>query len=209
MKHKDSQRRMPADGHAVFITTATHERYPYFHNGVMAELFLLDIRFTAAIKEIELYGYAILPDHVHLLFRPAEEMTYSEVIRSLKTNYSRNANDILLNRLAPFSPPAGDVTSRRLQRYEKYLRDTLPRLRQNLTKIYGESHGIPRFRWQKSFRDHIIRDEGDFHKHLNYIYGNAAKHGLANEPEDWQWMWVMGMDDPSLCRRGHVTAPAE
>ncbi|MBI3365048.1 MAG: transposase, partial [Ignavibacteriae bacterium] len=197
MRHKDSQRRMSTDGRAVFVTTATYERYPYFHNEILSELFVHDLYFTAEIKEVELYGYAVLPDHAHLLFRPIHEVCYSEVVRSLKTNFSRNANDIVMDRLHRPAITAGDVTSRRLQRYEKYLRETLPRLRQKLIETYGEIHCIPRFRWQKSFRDHIIRSEEDFHKHLNYIYGNAVKHELASEPEDWKWMWVMGMDEPT------------
>ena len=197
MRHRDSQHRAPTDGRAVFITTTTYRRCPYFTNPILAELFVLDLHFARKLKEMELYGYAVLPDHVRILFRPCEEVTYSEVMRSLKTNFSRNANDVLLSRLHQF-PPAGDVTSRRLQRYERYLRDVLPRFRHELVETRGESHGIPRFRWQKSFRDHIIRSEEDFHKHLNYIYGNAVKHQLVNEPEDWKWMWVMGMPGPIL-----------
>ena len=119
-------------------------------------------------------------------------------MRSLKTNFSRDANDILLNRIDhKQKPPVGDVAPRRLRAYEEHMQAILPRLQDRFVGTSGKLHDIPRFRWQKSFRDHIIRGEEDFHKHLNYIYSNAVKHGLANEPEDWKWMWVMGMEEPT------------
>lgn len=39
--------------------------------------------------------------------------------------------------------------------------------------------------WQKRFWDHIIRDECDFERHLDYIHYNPVKHGLVTKPEDW------------------------
>ena len=41
--------------------------------------------------------------------------------------------------------------------------------------------------WQKSFMDHVIRDEIDREHHLNYIHYNPVKHGLVSKPEDWEW----------------------
>jgi putative transposase len=39
--------------------------------------------------------------------------------------------------------------------------------------------------WQKRFWDHVIRDEVDFQRHLDYIHYNPVKHGLVIKPEDW------------------------
>ena len=39
--------------------------------------------------------------------------------------------------------------------------------------------------WQRSFYDHLIRDERDFEHHLHYIHFNPVKHGLVARPEDW------------------------
>ena len=194
MRHRGrGQRRIPAQGRAVFVSTVTYRRYPYFGNEILCKLLVDDLLFTTGLKRIELYGYSILPDHLHLMFMPPQEFSYSEVIRSLKTNFARNANDIILNRLGRPAFPAGDVTSRRLRGYELHLRDTLPLLLRALHETCGLKHGIPRSRWQKSFHDHIIRNEHDFHAHLNYIWCNAVKHGFVRKPEDWRWMWVQGM----------------
>ncbi|MDO9269561.1 MAG: hypothetical protein Q7T96_10700 [Methylobacter sp.] len=39
--------------------------------------------------------------------------------------------------------------------------------------------------WQPRFYDHCIRNENDFHKHLDYIHYNPVKHGLASAPGEW------------------------
>jgi putative transposase len=39
--------------------------------------------------------------------------------------------------------------------------------------------------WQRRFWEHIIRDEVDFERHLDYIHYNPVKHGLVACPRDW------------------------
>jgi len=56
--------------------------------------------------------------------------------------------------------------------------------RQKFIVHYGKNRTIPKFKWQKSFHDHIIRIEKDFENHWNYINYNYLKHGL---PEDWKF----------------------
>ena len=38
--------------------------------------------------------------------------------------------------------------------------------------------------WQSRFYDHVIRDEDDFWRHLDYIHFNPVKHGVASAPAD-------------------------
>jgi REP element-mobilizing transposase RayT len=74
----------------------------------------------------------------------------------------------------------------------------LENIQQRFIYKYATNHNIPTFRWLKSFHDHIIRDEKDFQNHLNYIYNNAVKHHLVENPEDWKWMWIIGMKKPLI-----------
>jgi putative transposase len=41
--------------------------------------------------------------------------------------------------------------------------------------------------WQRRFWEHVIRDEDDWHRHLDYIHYNPVKHGLASHPSVWPW----------------------
>jgi len=60
-------------------------------------------------------------------------------------------------------------------------------LKRNFTLDYKRKIGIAghmKF-WQKGFWDHIIRDEIDFQRHLDYIHYNPVHHGLVDKPEAW------------------------
>ena len=41
--------------------------------------------------------------------------------------------------------------------------------------------------WQRRFWEHIIYDEIDFNRHMDYVHYNPVKHGFANSPRDWPW----------------------
>ncbi len=41
--------------------------------------------------------------------------------------------------------------------------------------------------WQHRFWEHMIRDEDDLIKHIEYIHFNPVKHGLVNRVQDWSW----------------------
>ncbi|MDR3492746.1 MAG: transposase [Gammaproteobacteria bacterium] len=41
--------------------------------------------------------------------------------------------------------------------------------------------------WQPRFWDHIIRNEKDLHRHLDYIHYNPVKHGYVKKPLDWPY----------------------
>jgi putative transposase len=41
--------------------------------------------------------------------------------------------------------------------------------------------------WQSRFWDHVIKDDDDFEKHLDYIHWNPVKHGFVDDPIKWQW----------------------
>ncbi|MTI51749.1 MAG: transposase [Alcanivorax sp.] len=41
--------------------------------------------------------------------------------------------------------------------------------------------------WQRRYWEHVIRDHGDYQRHINYIHYNPVKHGLVKRPVDWPW----------------------
>jgi len=44
--------------------------------------------------------------------------------------------------------------------------------------------------WQRRFWEHVIRDETDFHRHLDYLHWNPVKHGYAKTPMDWPYSTI-------------------
>ncbi|WP_286240764.1 REP-associated tyrosine transposase [Neptuniibacter halophilus] len=41
--------------------------------------------------------------------------------------------------------------------------------------------------WQRRFWEHLIRDEADFHRHMDYIHFNPVKHGHVDRVADWPY----------------------
>lgn len=39
--------------------------------------------------------------------------------------------------------------------------------------------------WQSRYWEHLIRDEVDFIRHVDYIHWNPVKHGIAPSPDEW------------------------
>jgi REP element-mobilizing transposase RayT len=208
------QRRYYIDEAAYFITAATHCRQAFFRESVFADLFVVDLWFASRIMEFRLYGYTVAGDHVHLLVQPMGPRNISQVMASLKRNVSRDINDMIQDR-SRTPVLAGDDSNRPLQVYDegsikammivhptldittlKRHFELLRELRLGFGANSRRKDEAMKFQWQKSFYDHVIRGEQDFLQHLNYILGNAVKHKLTTEAEDWRWMWVYGMDEP-------------
>ncbi len=39
--------------------------------------------------------------------------------------------------------------------------------------------------WQRRFWEHLLRDEVDFNRHVDYIHWNPVKHGWVKRAADW------------------------
>ena len=63
----------------------------------------------------------------------------------------------------------------------------LQSIKRNFTRNYKAARGIdgPLKLWQRSFYDHVIRDERDYLNHIHYIHYNPVKHGYTSRPEDY------------------------
>ena len=57
------------------------------------------------------------------------------------------------------------------------------------TKRLGATHGKPRREscWQPRFWDHVIRNQPDLNRHLDYIHYNPVKHGYVQRPIDFAY----------------------
>ena len=50
----------------------------------------------------------------------------------------------------------------------------------SMSKIQKREKGL----WQRLYWEHPVRDEADLEHHVNYIYDNPVKHGLAQRVSD-------------------------
>ena len=69
-------------GHAFFVTTSTHMRYPWFstYPELAQEAVELLIR-LATDRESRLYAWCIMPEHIHLLLQDANVINFMRMIK--------------------------------------------------------------------------------------------------------------------------------
>lgn len=60
-------------------------------------------------------------------------------------------------------------------------------IKRNFTRNFKAERGLTGSLklWQRSFYDHVIRDERDYLNHMHYIHYNPVKHGYVSRPEDY------------------------
>jgi len=57
--------------------------------------------------------------------------------------------------------------------------------RDNPTNAYRQLKG-ERAVWQRRYWEHLIRDDRDWQRHVEYIHYNPVKHGIVRAPLDWK-----------------------
>lgn len=187
--YRNSQKRYYDSGAVYYIVTKTFNNFPFFKEKIFCDLFIEELKLCKELKKFKLYAFCLIYDHLNLLIQPNDEFNISKVMQSIKKETSRDINYIM-------SENEGDISECRLQetqysrRYKKnYNIPHLSVYRQNFLQKYNRSQNIiPKFQWQKSFHDHIIRinveNEQDFRNHYNYTIYNYCKHKL---PDNWKY----------------------
>ena len=196
MFHRNSQKRFYGADKIYFIITAVDKRFPFFKENLFCELFIDNLRLCKGLKGFRLYAFNVIFDHIHLLLQTGEKYNISQVIFSIKKQFSHDVNRIIGKNKSYANINEGEQTFVRLHGDEIAVVNKYQNAVQKLHKEFIKKQGYtqintPLFRWQKSFHDHVIRGENDFNYHYNYTVNNHAKHGL---PDDWPYTSEHFMD---------------
>ncbi len=105
-----------------------------------------------------LFGYVVMPEHVHLLMSEPVKGTVSTALQMVKQRISR-----------------------KLRKSKR--RSAMGQLAFGFS---GED-GRPRAFWQARFYDFNVYSEGKRKEKLNYIHANPVVRRLVKHPRDWPW----------------------
>jgi len=200
--HHNSQKRFYGPNKIYFITTNTVERFPFFKEDLFCQLFIDNLKICKHFRKFYLYGFILIPDHTHLIMEPIGIFNISEIMQYLKRHFSRQVNFIFgTNNEGEIgaSNNEGEIGQSRLQvSTHKNFTDIilehenkLKQIKNEFIKKYGQAkNNFPKFKWQSSFHDHVIRGEQDFYNHLNYIAINCIKHNLCKDEEKYKWSFL-------------------
>lgn len=153
-------KRWEIDGQSRFVTFSCERRLPLLRNPAIADLTVTALAKMRSEHALSIFAWVVMPEHVHLLVRPASGGEVEHALRSLKTSVARQT----------------------LARWRELEAPILNRL--------GPDGRAPRFWLKGGGFDRNIRDAGEFRRTVQYIHRNPVERGLVEEPEQWRWSSV-------------------
>lgn len=162
---------------AYYVSSNTQKRLPMFGNIVDGEMVLNDAgRMVQAVWEeipahypgVEIDEFIVMPDHIHGIVI---------LVESGPSARPQSGPRTCLGEQGP-EEPAGEVAQ------ILSLPDVMQRFKSLTTKRYIDGvkqHGWPPFPgklWQRSYYEHIVRNEKDLNRIREYILQNPLKWGL-------------------------------
>jgi len=86
-------KRFHQSGQTHFITFSCYHRQPFFLTDSSKKTFEAALERVRRSFDLCVYGYVIMPEHVHLLLSEPRQRTLSDALKSLKQGVSRSLLD--------------------------------------------------------------------------------------------------------------------
>jgi putative transposase len=135
---------------------------------------------------------AVAFDRRPVLDRPRARSLLREAIRAAKAARPFEVVAFVLlpdhlHTLWQLPPDNGDFSTRWRQIKARFTHDLIRDGRSAEPVSPSRRRTGERDVWQRRFWEHVIRDEEDLRRHLDYIHWNPVKHGLVTRVRDWPW----------------------
>src|ERR1700751_5015843 len=165
-------RRFHQSGQSHFVTFCCYHRRRLLDTDESCRIFESALERVRRSYRLYVYGYVVMPEHIHLLLSEPNCPTQAKVGLEWAP---RPSNCPTQAKSSLSGPPRG-------QHYT--LADAIKSLKQGVSR---RLLGNPEHFWQKRYYDFNIRDYPQFVEKLRYIHRNPVKRGLCERPEDWEW----------------------
>jgi putative transposase len=87
-------KRFYLDNSAYFLTTTTQDRTPIFNEPKNCKILLVTLEYFKLILDYRLYGFCIMPDHLHIIIHPIGSYSFSYIMKMLKGSFANKINKI-------------------------------------------------------------------------------------------------------------------
>lgn len=153
-------------GKAYFITITTVNWVDIFTRLSQRMIIVNTLNYCVENKGLEIYGYCIMPSHIHLLCRAQDDEQLSNIMRDFKTFTSKKIIENIKN----------ETESRRdwlLQMFQ----ESCEHLKRDQTyKV-----------WQNGYHAEYIESEKFTFQKLNYIHNNPVVDKIVEHP--WEYIF--------------------
>ncbi len=148
--------------YVYYITTVIYKRLPIFKRPSFIIPLYDSLLFYRYKQNYKIYGYVIMPDHIHLLIHPHGKATVADIMRDYKEFTSKR-----IIRQAEVENNMEWVTA-----FQKAGQET------------GRSDNKV---WQDSYWDVEIFSTKFLRQKLNYIHNNPVRAELVASPQDYPY----------------------
>lgn len=87
-------KRYYVENAAYFLTTVTKNRIEIFKDPKYCKILLVTIEYFKLILDYKLYGFCIMPEHLHLIIHPFGKYNFSYIMQMIKGSFARKLNKI-------------------------------------------------------------------------------------------------------------------
>ncbi len=149
---------------AYFVTFTIVDWIKVLAEGSYKHLILNAIKFYQKNRGLVVYGYCIMPNHMHMIVQATGDNTISEILRDLKKFTSRAITKKLED-----------------EKQEGYI--------EILNRFRAAGEPLKRIKnykvWQDGNRAELLYSNKFFMQKLHYIHNNPVKAGLCTNPWDY------------------------
>ncbi len=155
-----SRKIFDIEGHAFFVTFSCYRRLSLLGRDRCKRMVLGSLDSLSRSHQVGIVGYCVMPNHVHVLLRPARSGLLSTFMQQWKRITSASIQDFFhLGQPDDRSP------------FSKYVRDKA-----------GEIHV-----WQAKYYPFNVYTPAKAVEKLEYMHNNPVRAGLVKDPCDWPW----------------------
>ena len=153
-------RNISLEGYAYFITTKIKDYIKVFETKPYFDILIENLNFYRRKFGFKLWGYVIMPEHIHLMIHLGDRNDLSKIMEEFKRYTSK-----------------------------QILKQLMKDKKSHLIKLFTianpkkEKHMV----WEEGFRGLGIRSERVSNIKMNYIHNNPVKRGLVEKPEDYTY----------------------
>jgi putative transposase len=163
-------RRVIISGGTYFFTVVTRDRLHLLICEEVRQALREGIQEVRQSLPFFIEAWVLLPDHLHTIWTlPKGDANYQARWAIIKRTVTKHCLPKVLN-----------------EKPINMVRKTHPTFPDNTLSPSMQKRKEGGF-WQRRYWEHSIRDEEDFHRHLDYLHWNPVKHGYVKNPIHWPY----------------------
>jgi len=176
--------------HAYFVTSKVIYGIEIFRYQMPCQIMMDNLRFYEQRFKFDLFGYVIMPNHIHLIIWPRAKHTISDILRNLKEYSAKQIIAEIKNNRETLAPrPELGKNNTRAGLGSCSSQEGLNR-NQILVKFQKAARNIKKQKyklWQSRNWIENIYSQRFLQQKLDYIHNNPVRAELVKNPADYPY----------------------